>query len=50
MAVTADGDVGDGEYRALGHNDEDDKLVPTKLDHDLFQGWWRWRPDGCTVH
>ena len=25
----------------MGHNDEDDKLVLTKLDHDLFQGWWR---------
>ena len=41
MAATADGDAytwGDGEEGALGHNDEDDKLVPTKLDHTLFRG------------
>ena len=39
--MTADGNVytwGGGSHGASGHNDEEDKQVPTKIDSDVFQG------------
>ena len=41
MAVTADGDVytwGSGKYGCLGLNDEEERLIPTKLHRELLGG------------
>ena len=50
IAAMANSDVytwGYGGEGSLGHNDQEDKLVPTKLDCALLEGvgWWWCRPE-----